>query len=537
MPAVQPKSLRKAHDAQSTSTRCIVRFYTWSENGFAGSTDSLSAKQILGTPQSVSHSKAFGSASGSFTITMKRPQVSGDKRITEYAYQKIWQEPEGVWIFVQWFCDGTLIDGFFGCCDNINRDTSRGESGTRTETYEIHGRDFGKVFEDTILFVNPKSPIPIASYAFIVETLKPSYENNTPAEFVTRLIEAWLGNQKNAAQAWELPPGLKGKGETFFQMLSLAGIQTMNRAQHGCTSSPRLINPEQDGTNLWDMLQHYSNGVLNELWVDLATPPSRNSPHTGLVPTVFLRERPFPTQDNGGAFWKRLRTWRLDREDIKDSQVAKGGSAARFNYWLLYPAGYGMPEMSGFMQQGAYPVDTGKPGSIPIVNLQSIRRFGLRKWEETSIFGPSNLSSDITNDPAATRTGIATEQWRQLMASWLKKLHDWHAVVPRQLSGRLTLSRLFPEIRIGHRIFESTDAGGGIYYYVEGVEHSWQYPGSGATVLTVTRGEYAEDDNLASIYATYEGQATFANVTGAATVKDSLDVEGHDPSMIDNLGD
>lgn len=539
MSELRPRELRRARDAQSTSTRCIIEFFTWKENGFSGRTDTEAARQSVGSPIAVNYSKSFGQAAGSFTITMKRPQAVGSNRVTEFDYHKLWADPEGVWVLVQWLCDGTLIDGFFGSIDTINVNVSRTDQGARNETYEIHGRDFGKVFEDTIMFINPKSQFPVTSYSFLVDTLKGRFELSTPADFIKSLIEAWIGNS-NGSQAWELPPGLKGKGDSFYQMLSFAGVQEMNRADHGCTSVPRLIDPDQDGSNLWDMLQHYSNGVLNELWFDLAPPPSQSNVHTHLVPTVFLRERPFPTQDNSGDFWKRVRTWRLDRGDIRERQLAKGGSAARFNYWLLYPGGFGMPELSAFMQRGAYDVDPGQPGSIPIVNLQSIRRYGLRKWEQSTIFAPANLSQDPTNDAAASVSEIPTDTWKKLVAAWLKKVHDWYVVTPRQLSGHITTTRMFPEIRLGQKLHESTDAGGGLYYYIEGVSHAWRYPGTGTSSFTVTRGEFGDDDHLGHVYGSYSGQdttdaATSALSAAAKTVKDVLDTEGNDPAMIDKV--
>lgn len=282
MPGVSPKILRKARDAQSTSTRLVCEFFTWQGNGFIGRTDLPSGRQVVGTPVGFSHSKMGGQASGTFTISMKRAEAAGSRAITEFDYQKIWGDPEGVWVMVYWICDNTLIDGLFGAIDSVSSSIQRSDAGTRSETYTINGRDFGRVFEDTKPFINPQSPVPIASYSFLVDTLKPLVELVTPADFVKKLTEAWLGNDGANAQAWEMPPGLKSRGATFFKMLNFTGVQKMTPALHGVSSNPRLLDPGQSDGSLWDMLQHYSNGVLNELWVDLAPSPSQPNALSGL---------------------------------------------------------------------------------------------------------------------------------------------------------------------------------------------------------------------------------------------------------------
>lgn len=523
MAGIHPKTTRRSWNDQSEFTRAIVEFHTWKDNGPSGvSTDAAFRKQV-GTVVTVKTSKMFGAASGKFSLTLKKPE-----RVSSFDYQRLWRDPEGMWVVISFQSGLDTFETFLGIVDCLSQSTSRTGMGTRNETYEVHGRCFGKIFEDTILFINQFSSVPIASYDFLVKTFESVIAKATPADCVTGLIDAWIGNSKSAAQAWELPPSLKRRGETFYSMLSLSGVQQMKAALHGISSEPRLLDPSQGGANLWDMLQHYSNGEMNELWCDLAAPPAQPFATTDQIPTVFLRERPFATKDSQYP-WALLKNWKLGPADIKDRHIAKGGAACRFNYWILYPGGACAPDLTGFMQSPTYGVLPGEPGSIPIADLTSIRRHGLRKWERSTHFCPANLSLDSTDDAAFLYSQIPTEQFRVLLANWLKKIHDWYATAPMELSGEITTTRLFPEIRIGHRFTEETPDSS-IDYYVEGVSHAWHYPGTGQTTLIVTRGQYEGDDLLKYVYDGRTGQSVAFSAGGVEQADD-----GFDPSMVDNL--
>jgi hypothetical protein len=173
-------------------------------------------------------------------------------------------------------------------------------------------------------------------------------------------------------------------------------------------------------------------------------------------------------------------------------QVAKGGPAHRFNYWLIEVAGRQGIELQAILQQqGARP---GRPGSIPIWNLTSIEKHGLRKWQQGTSYLP------ISSRERGT-------QFSQLAANWLRRIHDWYVVAPLELSGTLTTSRLRPEIRIGQRVRERR-RDGTIFYYVEGVTNTYTYGTAGRTMLTVTRGEYEDEDHLRHVYAELGRQPT-----------------------------
>lgn len=484
---------RRETYTSATHTRARVAFLTDEANGF--NTDRpVAAHSRLGRIVSVSTAKQLGSASGTFTITIKKDQQYHGPRS---ALRDLWRDPEDVWVRIEFVVDGQVIDTMIGLIDTVRENVQRTGGGQRSETYTIVGRDIGKVFETTELFVNvfhnPDNPVRaqgalVASYGERIV--------GTPAHFVHLLVDEWVGNNGAAEAQFALPRGLGGG--YFYGILQKHQIQPMASLEHGEALAPNLFQIDQTTGKLWDVMQEYSNGALNEMFVDLAPPPGRSShrDHTGLKPTLFLRERPFPIRSDDGRTtvatqWHGLTSHVLEPQDVMTRDIAKGGAANRYNYWLLLIEGLGTEgfNVAEILQRGVEGVPYGHPGNIPVFDTASIQRHGLRRYSAHTRFIPFWDS---------TRQA----QFFRLCARWLKKIHDWFSVAPLELSGRIVTSRVFPEIRIGQRVIEQRREGR-IVYYCEGVEHSWTYPNAGSTSLTLTRGEYEGDDLLAHVYAGY----------------------------------
>ena len=489
-----PREARNTYRA-STHTRVLVAFYTDEANGLH-LPEPVQTHPRLGTIVGFTTSKSLGPASGQWTLTIKKP--AGPRS----ALRDLWRDPEDVWVRIKVMVDGQIIDTMLGLVDSVGEDTARSGMGQRAETYTISGRDFGKVFESTELFVNffhrPEDALRSAgalTATFLEKII------GTPEHFVRVLLEEWVGNSGTAEAQWMLPAGL-GAGSFYRSLLEggrVRGIERMDRLVNGEAISPSLFQVDQTGGKLWDVLQEYSNGIMNELFVDLG-------PSTGaglrdletLVPKVYLRERPFPTRSSDGRTtshtkWDQLRTHVLEPDDVKRRQIAKGGAAHRFNYWLIQLEGIGTEgfNVAEILQRGVDGVPYGHPGNIPIYNTESIQKHGLRRYLATTRFIPF-------------QEGLPDlENFFRLCAAWLKKLHDWYVVAPLELSGRIETTRIMPEIRIGERV-EERRAEGTITYYVESVEHRYEYPGPGSTTLTLTRGEYDDDDLLAYVYEQYD---------------------------------
>jgi len=517
---------------QSTHTRAVVSFFTDEVGGFEA-VEPIQSHPDFGHIIAVSTEKTLGNAAGSFSITVKSPPSPRGRGQTQHnarSWKRLWRDPEQVWVWIRFIVDGETIDGMFGQIDTVNESTSRGGGGERSETFTISGRDFGKVFETTEMFTNFYAAEALTqgvmSQAALIRT---ALENitGTPAHFVRFLVETWLGNNGIGEAQWLLPRSLGG--DVFASALHLGTIQRMDSFTNGLLHNPNIMSVDsQQGSKLWDTMQELSNGLLNEMWVDLAPPtvppipylgytaasvlsasygiisterPSSGTdaaPLTGLVPSLYLRERPFPTRSSRSlqtnrAKWDQLRRRRLRPEDVQQRSLARGGASQRYNYWQLDAVGLGSQDYGNvnLLQRGIEGVAAGRPGNNPIFNGQSMARHGVRRYFQSTRFLPIR------------ETDAEVETWTRVAARWLQKLHDWYSIAQLELSGSLTTTRIMPEIRIGERIDEERSEGT-ISYYCEGVSNEWEYPNAGRSTLTLTRGEYEDEHLLDYIYDQYE---------------------------------
>ncbi len=486
-------------------TRCEVHFH--SDSNFDG-TLGLQAHPLLGRIVGVSTNKSFGAASGSWTVIIKKPPGLGAS-----SWAKLFAEPEGAWVRINYILDGQSYPIVWGMIDSISESVVRSDQGARVETYTVTGRDFGKALEDTKTIVNLFAVSNLDMFRGLLSAYNLKPPIGSPDLVVRSVIDLWLGNNGLASQQYRLPSSMvEVAGEvSLYEMMNFETIQKMD-AGHGETLDMTVLNPDQQsGQALWDVLQQYCNGLINEMWVDLA--PTRNArPSIGRrtsfgpeewLPSFFLRERRFRTQGDT-ALWDNTRLHDLALGDVRSRQLAKGGAANRYNYWVLHGGVLGDQYRAQALTH-SLGVEPFKPGAIPIINLESMQIHGIRPYVATTNFLPF------------FKGGEEKQGFVKLAANWLKRVHDWYGVAPWQLSGTITLSRMHPEIRIGTRVREHR-ADGPVTYYVEGVDHQWNYPGAGSTTLTVTHGQYDDvvKTPLDLLYEQYEGRKTTSAAASAA---------------------
>jgi hypothetical protein len=507
----QPRVDRDTFRDNATSTRFIVAFH--SDRGFDGIVNG--SHPVIGKIVGVQTEKKFGGASGTFTITIKKPPG-----LNATSLLKLFPDPEGTWVRISAVVDGAVIAVTWGTVDTIAESTTRTQMGARAETYTISGRDIGKVFEMTTLFYNNHNNSPTRSYLGSVQGVENQIAGPTPDLFVRQLIELWVGNNNTVEQVWELPQSMQSvvSGISFYDALNTTTIQEMNEG-NGATLDNSILNPSaMMNQTLWDTMQHYCNGLMNELWIDLAPHPNDLRNLAGLRPAAYLRERVFKTAavDRTGRYvgahrrrWDSIRTRVLDLGDVQSRQITRGGGANRFNYWWLSHSALDNGFATNDTRQDLGP-NAFRPGSMPIINSESMRRHSIRPFIRPSNYLP-------INDP--NRAGLMLA----LASNWLKRIHDWYGVAHLELTGTLATSRLFPEIRIGERLMERRPDGN-IIYYVEGVTHSWVYPGAGKTTLMLTHGEYEGEDLLKILYNEYENPET-------VTQEDCVELIGSDARL------
>ncbi len=480
------------------NTRVLATFHTDQSNGFDGAIGSGpeipgGGRNPLGgrTAQpfriaGLQTGKAFGGQPGTWTLTVKAGR--------DIDVMRLWRDPEDVWARIVVMKNGKPREVLLGLINTVTEDTNRSGVGARAAIYTITGFDFQKVFLMTQLYINVHEnagqlPI-IPMYAAVGEKIF-----GPPEQIVGLLVDAWLGNNGVADKQWRMPRSLAG-GNYFFNVLRKQFAKC-----RGETRDPALYDPSQlQGQNLWQTLEQYSNGILNELYTEIGNDQDYD-PAKKPRPRLRLRERPFPTRSKGNSVWNAVRTHVLKLGDVNGRNVSKGAPESRFNYWLLDATGLSGSGLAVQMQiQQAAGVEKGQPGGAPIYNIEDMRRHGFRKFMQSTRYFP--FRDDVN--------------WLTHSARWLHMLHDWYAITPYELSGTLVLSTIRPEIQIGHRVTERRPFGPDVTYYVEGVQHGWQYPGPGGTTLSVTRGEYGDEDLLDLLYENIQESSGLGSAIEAA---------------------
>lgn len=492
------------------NTRKNVIFHTHAGNGFSGS----STGNRLFEATTLNTNKGFGEAAGSFTLVLKRLPSNPDSLLD------LWIDPEGVWLTIQIVANGVPFDVMLGNIDTIKEGVTRSETGARTETITITGRDHGKVFAQTEMHINVferEGIIPqIAAYTVMHKHLQ-----GKPHDFIRTLVREWVGNNAVGDKQWVFPSSLYG-GAFLYDVLNLS---TISQRTQGDLQDPTIFSPDQMGKKLWDAMQEYSNGLLNEMWTDLAPNPAGDltsrvidpvlgtalsvRQSVGLTPALYLRERPFPSHKHHKRKWDRLPTHTITPEDTSKVDLTKGSASHRYNFWILEGQGLASASVGSTGQVQSHNTRKGSdnrlgvPGNSPIYDVKSIERYGLRRFSQATKFLP------LTNAKIA-------EIWYTVCAEWLQLVHDWYVVGPMERTGTITLSRAMPWIRVGHRVKLVTRTGRTIHLYVENVSHNVNYPGPGNTTLMVTRGEYDGVDLLEIAYRAYEHQNVLSSEERAA---------------------
>jgi hypothetical protein len=471
-------------DPRFTHTRVIPTFY--SESGFDGEVVN-GAHPEFGKVSGFTYQKQFGQASARWSLTFKHAEI--DPLL-------MWPDPEDVWTRLDVLLGSKRYPLTLGLTDTLQKNLTRTGGGARDVTYTLTGRDIGKTLEGLELYINiyeQTGALPmIPLYTAVQDDLFGS-----PRDILTAILNAWLGNNGVADKQWRLPPGLGGGEQFFFDRLRLTFGHTRGRLYE-----PGLYNPDNFmGRKLWDTLVEFQNPLLNELWCDYVaaernTGPGQPEPDVLPAPSLFLRERMFPTFEGGRRRWDSLATWDVTAADTRAANITKGNPQERFNFWMIEGQGLGGEayETIAYIQE-ASARSRGEPGSVPIYNLESIRQHGMRRWQQSTRYLPFADESE----------------WLLQAAPLLQITHDWYVTSHRQLSGTISTTRMMPWIRVGDRIKLFDRAGNKTIFYCEGVSHQYSYPNAGASTFTVTRGEEEGTDTLSVYYATVVSAQTEEN--------------------------
>ena len=117
---------------------------------------------------------------------------------------------------------------------------------------------------------------------------------------------------------------------------------------------------------------------------------------------------------------------------------------------------------------------------MPMITPISVYRFGIR-LQSTST---EHIQALMPGESNLGRQKDTLLSWVVLQDMWVQHNHEY-------LSGRMSLRGL-PGIRPGYRVDRPEL---NMSFYVDGVQHNWNYPGQLTTNLTVSRGQPSGAEN------------------------------------------
>ena len=419
---------------------------------------------------SVSTTKSMGAASGSWTVTLK----PGQRELRDGLFKRLMDDD---WIDIVFLRNGHQYHVTRGMIDDPRRRRSIGGTGATDLTYTLTGRDFGKIWEITPIWFSPYASISLTG-ALSLEVFgatAASYGNPTA------VVEGYLFSMlraiaNNGRENWTMPPGMVAASRTFIDLVAFDDLGFNDPNNLRAISSSWLM---PSGT-LWDMAKSWSDPIFYELWTDLirggtsqsSNPDDNEFTPVDSQPTVFYRNRPFPTLAEGkDSPWFKLRTHVLPVQHLESDDVGRSG-AERYNAFFASPQ---------VVQEAL--ADGGLDLNQPLWSSDDIARHGLRRFDVTSKYtsGVANL------------LGVSRAQRRLC--------RDWYCINPYLLSGTIQARVGKPEARIGDRLLipgrisSSEDE----TYYIEQVTHNWA-PGRGLrTTFGVTRGWVGTDDEYLNL--------------------------------------
>lgn len=247
--------------------------------------------------------------------------------------------------------------------------------------------------------------------------------------------------------------------------------------------------------SLWALLKKYSNPPWGELFVDLQREQLNPARYNGLGPTtdlkrgvvgVYFRPTPFEIE-----VWDRLKMedgWGYEYEESERMHLEAFARDADDVYNFFWAPAKSVH--SAFRQQAIlYGQSNGK---LPIYDDDSIRRFGLKKYEEKSEYiqffkGTDEKHTQLTlaqrrlfgttENSAMALIKKRTEQ----LALWFGYENFYRGSLV--LRGRIGAHRQFGG-RIGSILRRKRDGHEG---YITAISQDWEFPGPHQTTFEVIR--------------------------------------------------
>ncbi len=423
--------------------------------------------------------KSMGAASGTFALALKPSQR------VESLFDRLVDDD---WVDIVFYRHDQPWHVMRGLIDEIRRVKTVAGSGATSTTFNITGRDFGKIWEITPVWFSPYANSDLVTKAVAHKVFGALPEVvGSPAVAVEAYLKGFLESLSSEAGVdWTPPPEMPGMEAGNFLdnvFFFTAGYQNVPARK---AFNPNFMAPQ--GT-LWSLAQQNSDPLFTELYADLL--PAPGDPFSNLIEsgnplapedtrmTVVIRDKPFPVTidsedpasgaDGFESWWTDLPVHVVPRQQIVPSDLGRSG-LERFNAYfvasLLHTEAAGEHALSIL---------------APLINPEEVKRHGMRRMDVQSSMAPDETNLDF---------GKMVDLQRRIV-------RDWYCLNPYLLSGTLNLGIGRPDIKIGCRVrvpgavSETEDES----YYVEQVSHNWVFGPGTKTSLGVTRGWIGSDDS------------------------------------------
>lgn len=406
---------------------------------------------------SFSQSIQPGSYAGQFTIHLRwgpgLKALCGGQRLDEVV------GPD-TWVIVRGLDYGVDADLVLGMVDRVFP-AERLADGALVRTFEVVCSTFGKAIDRTEVWFCEFGEKANWQGRSMLELLTWS-PTGSPDVLCKELVDGFLAPRTGLSGQWALPDSLAAALHIAAPgsqpgISAILDTSTWVVPTRGCGIVTNTLGTTY---NLGQLLNEYSNPILNETFFDL-----REDASGAISPAMIHRERPWPVygEDPITSPWQSLPTVVIPRAWIGPTDLALDAGALFNVFALLNEANPGTP----LQNYALLP---------PVQAAQSVLRHGQRKFEVGSRFASFLYGGNAATEP---------NRWLWLLASWQGINH-------RLRAGTAAFRGLVPAARLGRRVVLMPPSGveaETFTGYVSGIGLQWSPPPGGwRTTLILERG-------------------------------------------------
>lgn len=398
--------------------------------------------------------------------------------------------------------------------DRVSKSLSKNEDTDRVELrYNISGRNFGKVFEETDIWYDPYQLQNDTINRVILPNAGLELTGN-PSKMCKALLNVFLGKGEQFPKGrtsdlrnWRIPSSLAqmlGSNSTDPKFFDVLGIKIEDNLPG--FKQRQMLTLNSNGS-LHNLLKRCSNELVNELYYE------EHRTKDGVKPTVFLKPRPINTpfleSHCGSDAAAKASLARLNGKsktlqkhsdenyvEISPSEILYENLGkddhSRFNLFWLRP-------INNLEDHFAYAANNNSTSGIsnPTLNTYSIERYGLKRFDQILEF------CHTTNEGGSATPEI--ELWKAFMI----QLYDMHYANHLYDAGTIECTGVL-EAELGKALIVKSEVptSPDKVYFIEGYEHSWSFPGKWTTTFTVTHGQFKVASGL-NIYIDAIGPGDF----------------------------